>query len=188
MHKKSIIVTAPSGAGKTTLVKKLLAEYSQLEFSVSATTRSARENEVDGKDYYFISLEEFKAHIAADDFLEWEEVYGGSFYGTLKSEITKIHQADKIPVFDIDIMGAMSIKKKLCLDVLSIFIAPPTMEELEARLRNRKTETEEKIQTRLDKAYSELKFSNFFDKKIVNDEVERAYSEMKVIVKSYLGW
>jgi guanylate kinase len=187
MHKKSIIVTAPSGAGKTTLVKKLLAEYPHLEFSVSATTRSARENEVNGKDYYFISEEEFKAHIAAHEFLEWEEVYGGSFYGTLKSEITKIHQANKIPVFDIDIMGAMSIKKQLCLDVLSIFIAPPSMEELEARLRNRKTETEEKIQTRLDKAQSELKFANFFDKKIVNDEVEKAYAEMKGYVVGYLG-
>lgn len=188
MHKKSIIVTAPSGAGKTTLVKKLLAEYPNLEFSVSATTRTARENETHGKDYYFISEAEFKTHIAANDFLEWEEVYNGSFYGTLKSEITKIHQVGKIPVFDIDIMGAMSIKKQLCLDVLSIFIAPPSMDELEARLRNRKTESEDKIQTRLDKAQSELKFANFFDKKIVNDEVERAYSEMKGFIVSYLGW
>jgi guanylate kinase len=187
MHKKSIIVTAPSGAGKTTLVKKLLDEYPNLEFSVSATTREPRENETHGKDYYFISEAEFKSHIEANDFLEWEEVYGGSFYGTLKSEITKIHDANKIPVFDIDIMGAMSIKKQLCLDVLSIFIAPPSMEELEARLRNRKTETEEKIQTRLDKAHSELKFANFFDKKIVNDEVERAYAEMKGFVVGFLG-
>lgn len=186
MHKKSIIVTAPSGAGKTTLVKKLLAEFSHLEFSVSATTRSARENEIDGKDYYFIAEDIFKVKIQEKEFLEWEEVYGGTFYGTLKSEIDKIHTKNNIPVFDIDIMGAMSVKKSLGQSVLSIFIAPPTMDVLEARLRNRKTETEEKIQTRINKAYSELKFANFFDKKIVNDDIDIAYAEMREIVLQFL--
>jgi len=151
MQQKSILVTAPSGAGKTTLVKRLLSEFDFLEFSVSATTREARENEVDGVDYHFISEEVFRAKIEKNEFLEWEEVYGGSFYGTLKSEIDRIHAQNKVPVFDIDIMGAMSIKKKLCNHVLSIFIAPPNMEVLEERLRNRHTETEEKIKGRVER-------------------------------------
>lgn len=186
MKRKSILVTAPSGAGKTTLVKKLLAEFPFLEFSISAATREARNYEKDGVDYYFISESEFKDKIAQNEFLEWEEVYQGSYYGTMKSELDRIYLLQKIPVFDIDIMGAMSIKKILCQDVLSIFIAPPSLSVLEERLRNRHTETEEKIQTRLHKALSEMKFANFFDKKIVNDDLDRAYDELKGNLKKYL--
>lgn len=186
-HTKSILVTAPSGAGKTTLVKKLLAEFDFFDFSISCATRERRDNEVDGKDYYFISIEEFKNKINNNEFIEWEEVYEGSYYGTLKSEIERIQNNHKIPLFDIDIMGAMSIKKILCTDVLSIFIAPPSMEVLEARLRARHTETEEKIITRLNKATSEMKFANFFDKKVVNDDLEEAYAKLKGYVVHFVG-
>jgi guanylate kinase len=184
---KSILITAPSGAGKTTLVKKLLVDYPDFEFSVSCTTRPKREMEIDNKDYYFISLEKFLSHIKANDFLEWEEVYAESYYGTLKSELQKIQSKNNIPIFDIDIMGAMSIKKVLGKDVLSIFIAPPTMEVLEQRLRNRHTETEEKIETRLAKAKSEMKFENFFDKKIINDDLDTAYNSLTAVINKFLG-
>lgn len=186
MKRKSILITAPSGAGKTTLVKKLLAEFDFLQFSVSATTRKPRETELDGRDYFFISEEEFKRRIAANEFLEWEEVYKGCHYGTLQSEVTKILEGGKTPVFDIDIMGAMSIKKAMCNDVLSIFIAPPNLDVLAERLRSRNTESEEKIQTRLNKALSEMKFANFFEKKIVNDDLEQAYDELKQMILCYL--
>lgn len=186
-HSKSILITAPSGAGKTTLVKKLLAEFDIFDFSISCATRPKRENEVDGKDYYFISEEEFKQRVKNNEFIEWEEVYAGSYYGTLKSEIERIQAKNKIPLFDIDIMGAMSIKKILCMDVLSIFIAPPNLDVLEARLRSRHTETEEKIITRLNKANSEMKFSNFFDRKVVNDDLEEAYKNLKGYIFDFVS-
>lgn len=185
-HSKSILITAPSGAGKTTLVKKLLADYPQFTFSISCTTRSQRPNETHGVDYFFISQEEFTKRIHQQEFLEWEEVYSGTFYGTLRSEIGRIHLMGNIPVFDIDIMGAMSIKKSLCSEVLSIFIAPPNMDVLEERLRSRKTETEEKIRMRIHKAQSEMKFANFFDKKIVNDNLDSAYQKLRELVDHYL--
>ncbi|MBL7788222.1 MAG: guanylate kinase [Chitinophagales bacterium] len=187
MKKKSILITAPSGAGKTTLVKKLLQDFPHLEFSISATTREPREHEKDGIDYHFITETEFKHKIENQEFIEWEEVYKGSFYGTPKSEIDRIYGLGKIPIFDIDIMGAMSVKKLLCNDILSIFIAAPSLQILEERLRKRHTETEEKIQTRLNKAISEMKFANFFDKKIINDELEVAYAELKGLVDKYLS-
>jgi guanylate kinase len=185
MKKKSILITAPSGAGKTTLVKKLLQDFPQLEFSISAATREPREHERNGVDYHFITETMFKNRIENNEFIEWEEVYQGSFYGTPKSEIDRIYGLGKIPIFDIDIMGAMSVKKILCNDILSIFIAAPSLQVLEERLRNRHTETEEKIQTRLNKAISEMKFANFFDKKIINDELDVAYAELKKLVTSY---
>jgi guanylate kinase len=185
-HTKSILITAPSGAGKTTLVKKLLADCNLFDFSISCTTRERRETEEDGKDYYFISQNVFEQKIKNDEFIEWEEVYGGSFYGTLKSEIERIQNNQKIPLFDIDIMGAMSIKKTLCTDVLSIFIAPPNLEVLEARLRSRHTETEDKIITRLHKANSEMKFANFFDKKVVNDDLDEAYGILKKYIFDFI--
>ena len=129
----------------------------------------------------------FKNRIENTEFLEWEEVYQGSFYGTPKSEIDRIYGLGKVPIFDIDIMGAMSVKKILCNDVLSIFIAAPSLQVLEERLRKRHTETEEKIQTRLNKAISEMKFANFFDKKIINDELGVAYAELKSLVDKYLS-
>ncbi len=186
LKNKSVLVTAPSGAGKTTLVKRLLAENPIFQFSVSCTTREKRDNETDGVDYYFLTVDEFKSRITENDFLEWEEVYSGSFYGTLKSEVEKIHANHNIPLFDIDIKGAMSIKKILCNDVLSIFIAAPSLDILEERLRARKTETEEKIKSRIDKAISEMKFQNFFDKKVLNDDLEAAYANFKSIIDRYL--
>lgn len=187
MKKKSILITAPSGAGKTTLVKKLLQDFPQLEFSISAATREPREHEINGVDYHFITETMFKNRIENNEFIEWEEVYLGSFYGTPKSELDRIYDLGKIPIFDIDIMGAMSVKKILCNDVLSIFIAAPSLQILEERLRKRHTETEEKIQTRLNKAISEMKFANFFDKKIINDELDVAYAELKGLVEKYLS-
>lgn len=187
MKKKSILITAPSGAGKTTLVKKLLQDFPQLEFSISAATREPREHERNGVDYHFITETMFKNRIENNEFIEWEEVYQGSFYGTPLSEIDRIYGLGKIPIFDIDIMGAMSVKKILCNDILSIFIAAPSLQVLEERLRKRHTETEEKIQTRLNKAISEMKFANFFDKKIINDELEVAYAELKGLVDKYLS-
>ena len=186
MKKKSILVTAPSGAGKTTLVKKLLLDFPYLEFSISAATREPRDHEKNGTNYHFMTEKEFLEKRENNEFLEWEEVYKGSLYGTPNSELNKIYDLGKIPIFDIDIMGAMSLKKLLCTDVLSIFIAAPSLQVLEERLRNRHSETEERIQTRLNKATSEMKFANFFDKKIVNDELEVAYAELKKIVSLYL--
>ena len=187
MKKKSILITAPSGAGKTTLVKKLLLDFPQLVFSISAATREPREHERNGVDYHFMTDTMFKNRIENNEFIEWEEVYQGSFYGTPKSEIDRIYGLGKVPIFDIDIMGAMSVKKILCNDVLSIFIAAPSLQVLEERLRKRHTETEEKIQMRLHKAISEMKFANFFDKKIINDELNVAYAELKGLVDKYLS-
>ena len=187
MKKKSILITAPSGAGKTTLVKKLLLDFPQLVFSISAATREPREHESNGVDYHFMTDTMFKNRIENNEFIEWEEVYQGSFYGTPKSEIDRIYGLGKVPIFDIDIMGAMSVKKILCNDVLSIFIAAPSLQVLEERLRKRHTETEEKIQMRLNKAISEMKFANFFDKKIINDELNVAYAELKGLVDKYLS-
>ncbi len=187
MKKKSILITAPSGAGKTTLVKKLLLDFPQLVFSISAATREPREHESNGVDYHFMTETMFKNRIENNEFIEWEEVYQGSFYGTPKSEIDRIYGLGKVPIFDIDIMGAMSVKKILCNDVLSIFIAAPSLQVLEERLRKRHTETEEKIQMRLNKAISEMKFANFFDKKIINDELNVAYAELKGLVDKYLS-
>lgn len=186
-HTKSVLITAPSGAGKTTLVKKLLEEYSIFEFSISCTTRPKREHEVHGKDYHFITEDEFISRVNRGEFLEWEEVYKGSYYGTLHSELDKIFSLGKVPLFDIDIMGAMSVKKILSSDLLSIFIAPPSMEILEKRLRDRHTEPEEKIKTRIDKAHSEMRFANFFDKKIVNDDLDLAYSELRNYIHQFLN-
>ena len=187
MKKKSILITAPSGAGKTTLVKKLLLDFPQLVFSISAATREPREHESNGVDYHFMTETMFKNRIENNEFIEWEEVYQGSFYGTPKSEIDRIYGLGKVPIFDIDIMGAMSVKKILCNDVLSIFIAAPSLQVLEERLRKRHTETEEKIQMSLNKSISEMKFANFFDKKIINDELNVAYAELKGLVDKYLS-
>jgi guanylate kinase len=164
----------------------LLDEFPNFKFSVSATTRSPRISEEDGKDYFFIDSQAFEEKIKKEDFLEWEEVYNGTKYGTLKSEVEKIWKKNQVAVFDIDIMGALKIKKLLCQDILSIFIAPPNFETLEKRLRGRKTETEEKIQTRINKAKDEMKFENFFDHKIINDDIEVAFFQLKEKVMNFL--
>ncbi len=183
---KLIIVSAPSGAGKTTLVKHLLETLDTIEFSVSCTTRSPRESEIHGKDYYFLSPEEFKQKIENEEFAEWEEVYAGSYYGTLKSEIERIWTKNKHVIFDIDVEGGINLKNLFPENSLSIFIMPPSVEELESRLRNRNTESEEKLQIRIDKAEKELLLAPEFDTIIVNEDLEKSKMEIAGLVKNFL--
>ena len=184
---KVIILTAPSGAGKTSIASYLLNEMPQLSFSVSATTRAPRGNEKDGVEYHFISLEKFEEHIAQNDFLEYEMVYEGVYYGTLKSELTRIWNLGNMPVLDIDVKGAIKIQKQLEENCLSIFIMPPSIEVLKQRLENRKTETAENIQMRLDKASFEISFSNQFNVIIQNNDLTTAYTETKKVISNFLN-
>ena len=184
---KVIILTAPSGAGKTSIASYLLNEMPQLSFSVSATTRAPRGNEKDGVEYHFISLEKFEEHIAQNDFLEYEMVYEGVYYGTLKSELTRIWNLGKMPVLDIDVKGAIKIQKQLEEKCLSIFIMPPSIEVLKQRLENRKTETAENIQMRLDKASFEISFSNQFNVIIQNNDLTTACTETKKVISNFLN-
>lgn len=184
---KCVIFSAPSGAGKTTIVHALLKELEYLEFSISACNRLPRTNEVDGKDYYFLSTEEFKAKIDAEEFLEWEEVYKDCFYGTLKNEVTRIWKKGKTVIFDVDVIGGLNLKKKLGDKALAIFVAPPTIEALEQRLRFRSTETEEKIQTRIGKAKYELSFAEEFDEILINEVLDVAVSKAKLSVKHFVN-
>ena len=185
-QQKYILVCAPSGAGKTTLVKHSLSSIDSLGFSISATSRAKREGEVHGKDYYFLSEEDFTNKIKSDEFLEWEEVYKGSFYGTLKSELQRLAEQGKHIIFDIDVQGALNLKQKLGEQALAIFIMPPSVAALEARLRFRSTESEEKIQTRLAKAQAELSTYKQFDKVLVNDDLEKAKSDIQELVNFFL--
>ena len=184
---KVIILTAPSGAGKTSIASYLLNEMPQLSFSVSATTRAPRGNEKDGVEYHFISLEKFEEHIAQNDFLEYEMVYEGVYYGTLKSELTRIWNLGKMPVLDIDVKGAIKIQKQLEEKCLSIFIMPPSIEVLKQRLENRKTESAENIQMRLDKASFEISFSNQFNVIIQNNDLTTACTETKKVISNFLN-
>jgi len=183
---KLIIVSAPSGAGKTTLVQHLLQFSDELEFSVSCATRNPRPNEVNGKDYYFISVEEFKQKVENHEFAEWEEVYENSFYGTLKSEIERIWAKGKSVIFDIDVVGGINLKKIYPENSLSIFIMPPSVKELENRLRNRNTESEEKLQTRIDKAEKELALASEFDKILINEDLEESKKEILKLVNQFI--
>lgn len=185
--KKFIIITAPSGTGKTTITKYLLSKYSQLAFSVSATTRKPRSTEQDGVDYYFISLETFQQKIRANDFIEWEMVYEGKYYGTLKSEFERIWAMGKSPVLDIDVQGAIHVEQQYHDTALSIFIEPPSLDELKIRLQKRGTETSESLQTRLNKAAHEISFKHHFDKVIVNDNLEKACGETEKAICNFLG-
>ena len=185
---KLIVFSAPSGSGKTTLVRHLLTQEDlNLDFSISATSREKRGNEIDGKDYHFISLDEFKMHIKNDDFVEWEEVYRDNFYGTLKSEIERIWLSGKHVIFDIDVIGGLRIKGKFPDKTLAVFVQPPSIEVMELRLRNRKTDSEEKIMERVQKAERELKFSNQFDIVIINDDLENAKQEAIKQVKGFIN-
>lgn len=184
---KVIIFSAPSGAGKTTLVHSLIKNKDlKLEFSVSACSRPIRGQEVHGKDYYFLSVEEFKAKIQNDDFLEWEEVYENNFYGSLKSEVERIINSGKNVIFDVDVKGGINIKKYYKDKALSIFVMPPSIEELERRLRNRSTDDEKAITTRVDKAKIEIGFANEFDIVLINDNLEKAQAEVEKVVGSFL--
>ncbi len=186
MQGKLIIISAPSGAGKTSIVKELLCADLRLEFSVSACSREKRKGEVDGKDYFFISTEEFREKIRNDEFVEWEEVYKDHFYGTLKSEVEKIREAGKNVIFDVDVVGGLNIKKLYGDDALAIFIKPPSESVLKERLQKRNTESEEKLAMRISKARKELKEADKFDTIIVNDELTRAIEETKLSIREFL--
>lgn len=183
---KILIITAPSGAGKTSIVKELLKTYPQLVFSVSAATRAPRANEKDGMDYYFISVEDFKNKIAADEFAEWQMVYEGKYYGTLKSELQRIWNEGKLPVLDIDVKGAENVKKIYPNNSLGIFIQPPSIDVLLQRLKGRGTESAETLKARIDKAEYELSFKDKFDKVVLNDDLEKACNDAKTILEEYL--
>jgi guanylate kinase len=183
---KVIILTAPSGAGKTSIAAYLLKQMPQLSFSVSATTRAPRGNEKQGVEYHFISLEKFKGHIHQNDFLEYEMVYEGVYYGTLQSELTRIWNLGKIPVLDIDVKGAISVQKQIGANCFSIFIMPPSIEILKERLENRKTETPESLQIRLDKAAYEISFSNQFNAIIQNNDLTLACTDTEKLITAFL--
>ena len=184
---KIIIITAPSGAGKTSITKHLLKTFpDELVFSVSAATRLKRSYEEDGVDYYFMSVDDFKEKIQHGAFVEWEMVYEGKYYGTLKSEIHRIWKEEKAPLLDIDVKGAVHVQQQHPEISLSIFIEPPSVDELKKRLNTRGTETPESIATRVNKAAYELSFKEHFDKVIVNNDLEKACTEAEVIVRSFL--
>lgn len=184
---KLIIFSAPSGAGKTTIVHRILNSRDDLEFSVSACSRTKRANEKDGTDYYFISADEFRNKINNDEFLEWEEVYENSFYGTLKAEVERIWNNGKHVIFDVDVKGGLNIKKYGKENALAIFVLPPSLPELETRLKNRSTETEETLKNRLDKAAYEITFADQFDVIIINDDIEKAVNQAKAAVDEFLS-
>ncbi|WPQ64462.1 guanylate kinase [Chitinophaga sancti] len=186
MANKIIIITAPSGAGKTTIVKQLLSEMPQLAFSISATTRKAREQEVNGKDYYFLTQEDFHDKIEEHAFAEYEMVYAGKYYGTLKSELERIWHNGQTPMVDIDVKGALSIKEHYQEAALTIFIQPPTLDALRVRLSERGTETQASLEERLGKARYELSFSHQFDEIVINDKLPVAYAEVKALVEAFL--
>ncbi len=182
---KILIITAPSGAGKTSVTTHLLKLFPELTFSVSATTRAARENEINGVDYYFISLEEFQQKIQHNEFIEWEMVYEGKYYGTLNSELERIWKSNKVPVLDIDVKGAIHVQQQFPEKTLSIFIEPPSIEELKRRLQGRGTETKESLDARINKAAYEISFKHSFTHTIVNHDLETARKEAVEIVRGF---
>lgn len=187
-NEKLIIITAPSGAGKTSITKYLLEKYPLLSFSVSAATRAPRSGEQDGVHYYFISEQAFKNKIEANEFVEWEMVYEGSYYGTLRAELQRIWDLGKFPVLDIDVKGAIHIRQQYTANTLSIFIEPPSVEELRKRLESRGTETSKSLEARVNKASYEMSFSHQFDKIVVNKELDKACADTEQVIKEFLGW
>ena len=186
-QQKIIVITAPSGAGKTSITRYLLNHFpDRLAFSISAATRRARGSEKNGVDYYFISEADFTNKIQHDAFVEWEMVYEGKYYGTLKSELARIWNEGKVPVLDIDVKGAIHVQQQYPETTLSIFIEPPSVEELKRRLQSRGTESEESLNARVNKASYELSFKNAFDHIIVNNDLEKAQKQAKDIVKAFL--
>ncbi len=184
---KIIIIAAPSGSGKTSVVRHLLDVMpDKLAFSISAATRKPRNNEEDGVDYYFISVAEFEEKIAQDAFVEWEMVYEGKYYGTLKAETERIWASGRFPLLDVDVQGGLHVQKKFPGQTLSLFIEPPSIEELERRLRKRGTETEESLQARVSKASFELTFKDQFDHVILNDQLTRACIEAESVIRNFL--
>lgn len=186
MDKKVLIFSAPSGAGKSTIVNRLLEVFPSLEFSVSATSRAPRGEERDGREYYFLSSEEFASRVATGDFIEWEEVYSGSCYGTLKSELERIWAEGHVVVFDIDVRGGLNVKKLLGDRALSVFIMPPSVAELRRRLEGRGTDSAEAIERRVAKADSEMALAHRYDRIVVNDSLDAALVEAEAIVRGFL--
>ncbi|MEN9928839.1 MAG: hypothetical protein RLZZ231_760 [Bacteroidota bacterium] len=185
---KLLVFSAPSGSGKTTIVKHLLAQPDlNLEFSISCTTRAPRGEEIDGKDYYFISLQDFKNYIKAEDFIEWEEVYRDNFYGTLKSEVERIWAQGKNVIFDIDVAGGLRIKSKYKHETLAVFVKPPSVDELKRRLKERSTESDDKINMRIAKAHVELATAPQFDVIIKNYELDVAKEDAYLLVKDFIN-
>jgi guanylate kinase len=184
---KIIIITAPSGAGKTSITRHLLRFFPQLSFSISAATREARSYETNGKDYYFIPLQDFKQKIQNNEFVEWEMVYEGKYYGTLKSEMQRIWDNNQCPLLDIDVKGAIHVQQQYPDTSLTIFIEPPSVDELKRRLESRGTETAESLQARVNKASYEISFKDHFNKTIVNDDLARACEKAEKIVREFLG-
>ena len=188
MNNKLIIIAAPSGAGKTSVTKYLLkALPGRLAFSISCATRPPRNYEVDKVDYYFINAEEFKTRIAHNEFVEWEMVYEGKYYGTLKSELQRIWMMNKAPLLDVDVQGGINIRKQFPNNSFSLFIEPPSIEELERRLKARGTETAESLKARLEKASYEMTFKDRFDHVIINDSLDRACKEAEMVVRNFLN-
>jgi guanylate kinase len=183
---KLLLFCGPSGSGKTTIVHHLLETDPRLSFSVSATTRRRRDNEKDGIDYYFMSADNFRQLIKEDAFVEWEQVYEGGYYGTLKSEIEKIWKMNKIPVFDVDVEGGLKIKKIYGPKLLAVFVRPPSVEELHKRLTARNSETPESFNARIEKSEHELSYAFRFDRVIVNDKLKFALKEAKILVNDFL--
>lgn len=187
MEGKLIIFSAPSGAGKTTIVKRLLEKYGdKIAFSISASTREPRAGEVDGTDYYFISKEEFLHRIAKKEFVEFEEVYSGTFYGTLRSEIERIWEEGKAVIFDIDVIGGLHLKRKFGDNALAVFVQPPTLDVLIDRLRGRGTDSEEKLKERIEKADKELAYADKFDVILKNDNLEDACNEASDLLINFV--
>ena len=186
MEGKLIIFSAPSGSGKTTIVRELLKHYPQFEFSISATSRAPRGVEQNGVDYYFLTQEEFAAKVASDSFVEWEEVYAGTCYGTLKSEMERIWSKGNVIIFDVDVMGGISLKRLFGDDARSIFIMPPSTEELERRLRGRGTDAEDVILKRIAKAEFEISKAPEFDNVVINDKLEDAVAEVTKIINDFI--
>ncbi|MBJ7882075.1 guanylate kinase [Gelidibacter salicanalis] len=185
---KLIVFSAPSGSGKTTLVRHLLQqEELNLEFSISATSREKRDNETDGKDYYFLDAQAFKNRIKNDEFLEWEEVYRDNFYGTLKTEVKRIWAKGKNVIFDIDVSGGLRIKRKFPDQTIAIFVKPPSIDELKIRLKKRQTESNDKINMRIAKASAELATAPLFDVIVINDDLDKAIQESYTLVSDFIN-
>jgi len=184
---KLIILTAPSGSGKTSITRYLIGKYPRLSFSISATTRAPRGTEKDGVEYHFLTVDDFRSRIDANEFIEWEMVYEGKYYGTLKSELQRIWNEGKVPMLDIDVQGAIHVQQQFAGNCLSIFIQPPSVAELRRRLEARGTETPESLETRVNKASYEMSFNHHFTKTILNIELDKACAETEQVIKDFLG-